>query len=220
MKSKAACQSDDRLAEGRSSRRTTAEPRGEVGRKSMAKRWPDEQEPHRRTHRIRRPLSLKSKVCTEGVGVIAAGISVKAGASYLGRSPGVPTAAIAVERQRDACGEVSRGRSSPAQVGRRAESVADGRNRPTGQSGEAGRIRNWSAHPEKPRRKRGKIGMRASSSPSGESHSTEPFIKRQLHCYRNRRMREPHVRWCESWGGQSSPATRSAARHLAYGSSA
>jgi hypothetical protein len=43
--------------------------------------------------------------------------------------------------------------------------------------------------------------MRASSSPSGESHSTEPLLKRQIHCNRNRRMREPHVRWCGSWGG-------------------
>lgn len=45
--------------------------------------------------------------------------------------------------------------------------------------------------------------MRASSSPSGESHSTEPLLKRQLHCNRNRRMREPHVRW---WGaGEGNP---------------
>ena len=195
------CQSDDRLAEGRSSRRTTAEPRGEVGRKSRAKRWPDEQEPHRQTHRIRRLLSLKSKVCTEGVGVNAACISVKAGASYLGRSSGVPMAAIEVGRPRAAHEEVSRGHSSLARVRQRAELVADGRNRPTGQSGEAGRTRTWSAHPEKPRRKRGEVGMRASSSPSGESHSTEPLLKRQLHCNRNRRMREPHVRWCGSWAG-------------------
>ncbi len=160
--SESECQSDDRLAEGRSSRRTTAEPRGEVGRKSRAKRWPDEQEPHRQTHRIRRLLSLKSKVCTEGVGVNAAGISVKAGASYLGRSSGVPMAAIEVGRPRAAHEEVSRGHSSLARVRQRAELVADGRNRPTGQSGEAGRTRTWSAHPEKPRRKRGEVGMRAS----------------------------------------------------------
>ena len=171
------CQSDDRLAEGRSSRRTTAEPRGEVGRKSMAKRWPDEQEPPRRMHRMRGPIIPKSKVCTEGVGVNAAGISVKAGASYLGRSSGVPMAAIEVERPRDTPGEVSRGHSSLAQARRRAELAADGRNRPTGQSSEAGRIRTWSAHPEKPRRKRGEVGMRVSSSPSGESHSTEPSLQ-------------------------------------------
>ena len=195
------CQSDDRLAEGRSSRRTTAEPRGEVGRKSMAKRWPDEQEPQRRVHRMRGPIIPKSKVCTEGAYVMAAGISVKAGASYPGRSPGVPMAAIEAERPRDAQGEVSRGHSSLTQVRRRAESVADGRNRPTGQSGEAGRTRTWSAHPEKPRRKRGEVGMRASSSPSEESHSTEPPQRRQSHCHRNRRMRGPHVRWCGSWGG-------------------
>jgi len=196
------CQSDGRLAVGRSSRRTTAEPRGEVGRKSVAKRWPDEQEPHRQTHWVRGPLSLKPKVCTESVGVNAAGISVKAGASYPRRSPSVPTAAIEVERPREARGEVSRGHSSLTQVRRRAESVAVGRNRPTGQSGEAGRTRNWPAHPEKPRRKRGEVGMRASNLPSGESHSTEPPpLRRQLHCNRNRRMREPHVRWCGSWGG-------------------
>jgi hypothetical protein len=58
-----------------------------VGRKPMAKRWPDEQEPHtRRTHWMRSPLSSKSKLCTEGVDVNAAGISAKAGASYPGES--------------------------------------------------------------------------------------------------------------------------------------
>lgn len=167
------CQSDGRLAEGRPSGRATAKPRGDVGRKPKAKRWPDEQKPHRHLHRVRRPLSLKPKVCTEGVGVDAAGISAKAGASYLGRSLCVPMAAIEAERSRETHGEVSRGHSSLARAGRRAELVTDGRNRPTGQSGEAGRIRNWSAHPEKPRRKRGEVGMRASNSPSGESHSTE-----------------------------------------------
>ena len=157
------------LAEGQLRRREAS-----VGRKPKAKRWPVEQEPHRRTHRMRRPLSLKSKVCTEGVGVDAAGISVKAGASYLGRSSGVPIAATEVERPREAQEEVSRGHSSLTRVRRRAELVADGRNRSTGLGGEAGRTRNWSAHPEKPRRKRGEVGMRASNPPSGESHSTEP----------------------------------------------
>jgi hypothetical protein len=174
MKSKTRCQSVDRPAEGRSSRRATAKPQGGVGRKPMAKRWPDEQEPRRHLQWVRRPLSLKPEVCTEVAGVVAAGISVKAGASYPGRSPSVPTAAIEVEKPRDAQGEVSRGHSRLARASRRAELVADGRNRSTGQSGEAGRIRTWSAHPEKPRRKRGQVGMRASSSPSGESHSTEP----------------------------------------------
>ena len=157
------------LAEGQLRNREVS-----VGRKPMAKRWPDEQEPHRRTCRIRGRLIPKSKLCTEDMSVNAAGISGKAGASYLGRSPSVPMAAIKVERPREAQGEVSRGRSSQARVRRRAESVVDGRNHPTGQSGEAGRNRNWSAHPEKPRRKRGEVGMRASSSPSGGSPSTEP----------------------------------------------
>ena len=157
------------LAEGQLRRREAT-----VGRKPKAKRWPDEQKPHRRPHRMRRPLSLKSKLCTEGVGVDAAGISVKAGASYLGRSPGGPIAATEVGRPKQTQGEVSRGHSSLMRVRRRAELVADGRNRPNGASGETGRGRNCSAHPEKPRRKRGEVGMRASNSPSGESHSTEP----------------------------------------------
>ncbi len=54
----------------------------------MAKRWPDEQEPHRRQlRRMRRPRTLKSETCAEGVVVDAAGINVKAGAHYPGRSP-------------------------------------------------------------------------------------------------------------------------------------
>ena len=59
-----------------------------VGRKPMAKRWSDEQEPHRRQlRRMRRPRTLKSETCAEGVVVYAAGINVKAGAHYPGRSP-------------------------------------------------------------------------------------------------------------------------------------
>jgi len=65
-----------------------------VGRKPKAKRWPDEQEPQRRGHRTRGPVFPKSKVCTEGAHVVAAGISVKVGASYLGRSGGMPERAI------------------------------------------------------------------------------------------------------------------------------
>lgn len=145
-----------------------------VGRKPRAKRWRDEQEPQRRACGIRGPLTSKSKVCPEDTYVEAAGISVKAGASYPGRSASVPTAAIEVERQREAQAEVSRGHSSQTRVRRRVEWVADGRNRSTGESGEAGRAINRSAHPEKPRRKRGEVGMRASNSPSGESHSTVP----------------------------------------------
>jgi hypothetical protein len=39
----------------------------------------------RRTHGVRRRLSLKPEVCTERARVDAAGISVKAGAQYSGR---------------------------------------------------------------------------------------------------------------------------------------
>ncbi len=98
-----------------------------VGRKPRAKRWPDEQEPHRRrSQRVRRPLSLKPEVCPEAAGVDAAGISVKAGASYPGRSAGKPTGASAVETRRDVPAEVSRGHSSPSDQGRRAEPKRDG----------------------------------------------------------------------------------------------
>ena len=59
-----------------------------VGRKPMAKHWPDEQESHtRRSRWMREPRSPKSETCTERVVVDAAGISVKAGAHYPGRSP-------------------------------------------------------------------------------------------------------------------------------------
>jgi len=54
----------------------------------MAKHWPDEQESHtRHSRRMRRPRTLKSKTCTEGADVYAAGISVKVSAHYPGRSP-------------------------------------------------------------------------------------------------------------------------------------
>jgi len=97
------------LAEGQLRRREAT-----VGRKPMAKRWPDEQQPHtRRTRRIRSPISLKSKVCTEDAYVDAAGISGKAGAQYPGRSPSMLKAAIVIARSRDVSGEVSRGHSSP-----------------------------------------------------------------------------------------------------------
>ncbi len=59
-----------------------------VGRKPMAKHWPDEQESHtRQSRRMRRPRTLKSETCIEGVVVDAAGISVKVSAHYPGRSP-------------------------------------------------------------------------------------------------------------------------------------
>jgi len=85
-----------------------------VGRKPKAKRWPDKQEPHtRRTRRIRSPLSLKSKVCTGGANVDAAGISVKAGAHYPGRSAITPERATGAERRQEITAEVSRGHSNP-----------------------------------------------------------------------------------------------------------
>ena len=87
-------------------------PIGVVGRKPMAKRWPDEQESHKRhSHWMRSPISLKSGTC-RSAGVYAAGISVKAGVHYPGRSPSVPNSATVVVRRRDALGEVSRGHSS------------------------------------------------------------------------------------------------------------
>lgn len=84
-----------------------------VGRKPRAKRWPDEQEPQRRAHRMRGQFSLKSKVCTEGVSVVAAGISVKAGASYPGRSARMSARTRIVETRYEVRAEVSRGHSSP-----------------------------------------------------------------------------------------------------------
>jgi len=61
--------------------------RGGIRRKPQAKRWLDEQEPHtRHRHRMRVQMLSKSDTCTEGVDVYAAGISVKAGAYYPGRS--------------------------------------------------------------------------------------------------------------------------------------
>lgn len=59
---------------------------------------------------MRGPISSKSDTCTEGVGVNAAGISVKVGAHYPGRSVDLPCA-TAVERRREGSTEVSRGHS-------------------------------------------------------------------------------------------------------------
>ncbi len=84
-----------------------------VGRKPMAKRWPDEQEPQRRACWIRGPIIPKSKVCTEGMSVMAAGISAKAGASYLGRPVWTPERARVVETRCEVRAGVSRGHSSP-----------------------------------------------------------------------------------------------------------
>lgn len=66
----------------------------------------------RRTHGVRRPISLKPKVCPERGGVDATGISVKAGAHYPGRSAELLERANGVERRRDDLAEVSRGHSS------------------------------------------------------------------------------------------------------------
>ena len=85
-----------------------------VGRKPMAKRWPDEQEPHtRRIHRMRGHISLKSKLCTESVYVDAAGISVKAGASYPGRSASMSERTTAAGKRLEVRAEVSRSHSNP-----------------------------------------------------------------------------------------------------------
>ncbi len=59
---------------------------------------------------MRRPISSKPDTCTEGMDVDAAGISVKVGAHYPGRSADLPCA-TAVERRRDESAEVSRGYS-------------------------------------------------------------------------------------------------------------
>lgn len=86
-----------------------------VGRKLMAKHWPDEQEPYTRQSRwMRGPRTLKSKTCTESVVVYAAGMSVKAGAHYPGRSPLLFREELDLQRCRAMeDGEVSRDHSSP-----------------------------------------------------------------------------------------------------------
>ena len=60
---------------------------------------------------MRRQVSSKSDTCTESLYVDAAGISVKVGAHYPGRSATLPGATVA-ERQREEVAEVSRGHSS------------------------------------------------------------------------------------------------------------
>jgi len=59
---------------------------------------------------MRRHISSKSDSCTEDAGVYAAGISVKVGAHYPGRSACL-LYATGVERRRDGRAEVSRGHS-------------------------------------------------------------------------------------------------------------
>jgi hypothetical protein len=82
-----------------------------IWRKPKAKRWPDEQEADsRRRVWVRRPLSSKPDTCTARHGVDPTGISMKVGASYPGRSAGVPCATGTV-RCWDVLAEVSRGHS-------------------------------------------------------------------------------------------------------------
>jgi hypothetical protein len=65
--------------------------RGGIWRKPKAKRWPDEQESHKRRQGwMRRQSSSKSDTCTESLDVDAAGISVKEDARYPGRSAILP----------------------------------------------------------------------------------------------------------------------------------
>ena len=59
---------------------------------------------------MRRLISSKSKTCTEGRYVYAAGISVEASAHYPGRSV-ILLDATFVERRKDEMAEVSRGHS-------------------------------------------------------------------------------------------------------------
>ena len=59
---------------------------------------------------MRRRISSKSKTCPEGMDVNAAGISVKVGAHYPGRSVDLPCA-TGIERRREGSAEVSRGHS-------------------------------------------------------------------------------------------------------------
>jgi hypothetical protein len=59
---------------------------------------------------MRRQLSSKSDTCLEGMDVNAAGISVKVGAHYPGRSVDLPRA-TGIERCWEGSAEVSRGHS-------------------------------------------------------------------------------------------------------------
>ncbi len=62
---------------------------------------------------MKRQISSKSDTCTEGMAVYAAGISVKVGAHYPGRSVRLPCARDAARRC-DGRAEVSRGHSRSA----------------------------------------------------------------------------------------------------------
>ena len=61
---------------------------------------------------MRRQISPKPDTCTEGMAVYAAGISVKVGEHYPGRSADLPCAR-AVARRFDGSVEVSRGHNRP-----------------------------------------------------------------------------------------------------------
>ena len=73
---------------------------------------------------MRRPISSKSNTCTEGMNVDAAGISVKVGAHYPGRSVSLPCATD-IERCWDGLAEVSRGHIEARRPCRRAEREVD-----------------------------------------------------------------------------------------------
>jgi len=62
---------------------------------------------------VRRHRSLKPDTCTESTDVYAAGISVKVGAHYPGRSVDLPLRATTTERWSDGSAEVSRGHIRP-----------------------------------------------------------------------------------------------------------
>jgi len=75
---------------------------------------------------MRSRISSKSYTCTEGIVVYAAGISVKVGAHYPGRSVDLPSATV-VERRRDGSAEVSRGHIKVLRPDRRPEREVCGR---------------------------------------------------------------------------------------------
>jgi hypothetical protein len=74
----------------------------------------------RRTCWIRRHISSKSDTCMESMDVYAAGISVKVGAHYPGRSANLPRATN-IERCWDGLAEVSRWHSRLTRPSRRPE---------------------------------------------------------------------------------------------------
>jgi len=69
---------------------------------------------------MRRQISLKSDTCTESLGVDVAGISVKVGAHYPGRSVNLP-GATGIVRCREGLTEVSRRHSRLTRPSRRPE---------------------------------------------------------------------------------------------------